>query len=132
MSKPTNPYGDMPDVETPLPESPMPLELDSDAKSFAMLVHLLAIFTGFIGPLIIWLVKKDEYPFVDDQGKEALNFQITVTLATLVSCVLVLVCIGYFLLFAIMIIDLVFCIMATIAANRGETYRYPINIRFIN
>src|SRR5690348_1357609 len=50
---------------------------DKDAKTMALLCHLLPIFTGFLGPLIIWLVKKDSSPFVDDQGKEALNFQIT-------------------------------------------------------
>ena len=58
-------------------------EVSKDARMWAMLCHLLGLFTCFIGPLIIWLIKKDEDPFIDDQGKEALNFQITVAIAGL-------------------------------------------------
>src|SRR4051794_22840279 len=58
-----------------------------DAVTMGMLCHLLGIFTGFLGPLIIWLLKKDEHPFIDDQGKEALNFQIVAMLATF-ACLL--------------------------------------------
>ncbi len=56
-------------------------EISKDARMWAMLCHLLGFFTCFIGPLIIWLIKKDEDPFIDNQGKEALNFQITVAIA---------------------------------------------------
>ncbi|MHC4157559.1 MAG: DUF4870 domain-containing protein [Planctomycetota bacterium] len=97
----------------------------------AMLCHLLAIFTGFIGPLIIWLVKKDDDPFVDDQGKEALNFQITVLIAMIVSGLLIFVCIGSILMPAVWIVDLVFCIIASIKASGGQAYRYPLSIRFV-
>lgn len=107
------------------------LESNKDARTMAMLCHLLAIFTSFLGPLIIWLVKKDEYSYVDEQGKEALNFQITVVLASFVAGLLTFVCIGVVLLPAIWIVDIVFCIIAAVAVNKGEHYRYPLSLRLI-
>lgn len=107
------------------------LESNKDARTMAMLCHLLAIFTSFLGPLIIWLVKKDEYSYVDEQGKEALNFQITVVLALFVAGLLTFVCIGVVLLPAIWIVDIVFCIIAAVAVNKGEHYRYPLSLRLI-
>jgi len=107
------------------------LETNKDARTMAMLCHLLAIFTSFLGPLIIWLVKKDEYSYVDEQGKEALNFQITVVLASFVAGLLTFVCIGVVLLPAIWIVDIVFCIIAAVAVNKGEHYRYPLSLRLI-
>jgi uncharacterized Tic20 family protein len=106
-------------------------EVSKDARMWAMLCHLLGLFTCFIGPLIIWLIKKDEEPFIDDQGKEALNFQITVAIAGIVSAVLTVVCVGFFLGIAVSIADLVFCIIASIKANSGQAYRYPVSIRLI-
>lgn len=106
-------------------------EVSKNATNMAMLCHLLAIFTGFIGPLIIWLVKKDDDPFIDGQGKEALNFQITVLIAMIVSGLLSFVCIGFVLMPAVWIADLVFCIIASIKASSGQAYRYPLSIRFV-
>ncbi len=106
-------------------------EVGKDARMWAMLCHLLAIFTGFIAPLIIWLVKKEEDPFIDNQGKEALNFQITVAIASIVSGLLCFACIGFVLLPLVGIADIVFCIIATVKANSGIAYRYPVSIRFI-
>ncbi len=106
-------------------------QVSKDARNMAVLCHLLAIFTTFIGPLIIWLLKKDEEPFVDNQGKEALNFQITVVLAMLVSTLLSAVCIGIPLLIAIPIVDIVFCIIAAVKAGNGIAYRYPLSIRLL-
>jgi uncharacterized Tic20 family protein len=102
-----------------------------DARTWAMLCHLLAIFTGFIAPLIIWLIKKGEDPFIDDQGKEALNFQITVAIAMIISWLLCFACVGFVLLPAVAIADIIFCIIATIKANGGEAYRYPLSLRLI-
>lgn len=102
-----------------------------------MFCHLSALagfiipFGNIIGPLIVWQIKKAEFPQVDDQGKEALNFQITVILAAIVSALLILVVIGAFLLMAVGIANLVFIIIATIQANKGEMYRYPFNLRLI-
>ncbi len=106
-------------------------EVSKDAKNMAMLCHLLAIFTGFVAPLIIWLIKKDEEPFVDQQGKEALNFQITVILAMFVAVPLTFICIGIPLLCVIPIMDIVFCIIASIKASNGVAYRYPISLRLL-
>jgi len=117
--------------QTEPPVSAAEPESSKDARMWAMLCHLLAIFTGFIAPLIIWLVKKDEDPFVDNQGKEALNFQITVAIAMVVSGLLNFACIGVVLMPAVGIVDLVFCIIASIKANSGIAYRYPVSIRFI-
>jgi hypothetical protein len=97
----------------------------------AMLCHLLAIFTGFLGPLVIWLVKKDSSPFVDDQGKEALNFWLTVTIALIVCSVTSFLCIPAIIGMGIWVAALVFSIMGTMKANNGIAYRYPLNIRLI-
>jgi hypothetical protein len=114
-------------VQQPQPST----EVSKDARMWGMLCHLLGLFTCFIGPLIIWLIKKDEDPFIDNQGKEALNFQITVAIAGIVSAVLTVVCVGFILGIAVSIADLVFSIIASIKANGGEKYRYPVSIRFI-
>lgn len=104
---------------------------DQDAKTFGMLAHLLGIF-GFVGPLIIWLVKKDTSPFVDDQGKEALNFQLTLVIGWVASILLNLImCIGVFLWPILIIVGLIFAILGAMKAKEGIPYRYPFNIRFI-
>jgi uncharacterized Tic20 family protein len=110
-------------------ETPKPTEANKDARMFAMLAHLLAIFTCFVGPLVIWLIKKDEQPFVEEQGKEALNFQITVAIAYVVATLLPIA--GCFLAPAVWVVNLIFCIMACVAANKGEHYRYPVSLRLI-
>jgi len=103
-----------------------------------MAAHLSALagyvipFGSMIGPLVVWLIKKDEMPFVNSQGKEALNFQITMTIAAIISIVLIFVVIGIFLLWALAIIDLIFIIIAAIQASKGVDYRYPFALRLIN
>lgn len=114
-------------------------------RQWAMFAHLSALsglFTGglgaIIGPLIIWLVKKDTMPFVDDQGKEALNFNITVAIAMAVligvGTILMIVLIGflfYLVAFALGVAWLVVVVLATIKANEGVRYRYPMTLRLI-
>ena len=124
--------------DSPAPEQPaaepvpaQPVETSKDARTMAMLCHLLAIFTSFLGPLIIWLIKKDDHPFVNEQGKEALNFQITVVLASIIAGFSTIICIGFVLLPAVCIANLVFCIIATVKANKGEHYRYPVSLRLV-
>ena len=114
-----------------------------------MFAHLSALVGGiltsgwagsigcFIGPLIIWLVKKDTMPFVDDQGKEALNFNITVGIAFFVLFLLAVLTLGIGLIIAVplwIIIGiawLVFTIIAAIKANEGVAYRYPFTLRLV-
>ncbi|RAP57442.1 orotate phosphoribosyltransferase [Oleiagrimonas sp. MCCC 1A03011] len=108
-----------------------------EQRQWAMFAHLSAFvglvipFGNIIGPLVIWLIKKDTMPFVDDQGKEALNFQITVALAMLASFLLMLVLIGFLLVWIIPLVALVFVIIATIKANEGVYYRYPWTLRLV-
>ena len=110
---------------------------DKEARTWGMLCHLSALaglFTGIgfiVGPLVVWLLKKDEMPFVDDQGKEALNFQITMALAFCVCWVLAFVLIVLLLMPLLALFDLVLVIVATIKANEGERYRYPVALRLI-
>ncbi len=103
----------------------------ADERTQAMLAHLSIILLWFIGPLIFWLIGKDKSAFIDDQGKEALNFGITATIAAIASAILMVVLIGFLLLPVVGIGVLVLAIMAGLAANKGETYRYPINWRLI-
>ena len=119
---------------TPAPApAPAPASASSasDDKTMALLAHLLGIFTGFIGALVIYLVKKDSSPFVERHAREALNFQITMAIAAFVGVVLTLVLIGIFVLIAVSIANIVFCILATLAASKGEEYRYPFALRLV-
>jgi uncharacterized protein len=109
-----------------------------EAQNWAMLCHLTAL-TAFIGvplghilgPLICWLLKKEEYPLVDRHGKEALNFQISMTIYAVVSGVLILAVIGFVLLPAVLIADIVLTIIASVKVANGESYRYPLTIRLL-
>ena len=108
-----------------------------DDQMMGMLAHLLSIFLGFLGPLIIWLIKKDTSPFVDDQGKEALNFNITVAIACFALVLLSIVTIGIGLIIAIpawIVIGigwLVLTIIAAVKSSNGEFYRYPMTLRLV-
>ncbi len=97
----------------------------------AAILPIVPLFGGAIGALIIWQIKKDDFPFVNEQGKESLNFQISILIYAIVSGLLMFVCIGAFLLRAVIIFDIVFLIIAAIKANNGFHYRYPLCIRFI-
>jgi uncharacterized Tic20 family protein len=94
-----------------------------------MLCHLLGLFTSFIGPLIIWLMKKESSKFIDEQGKEALNFQITAMLATF--CCFIGFCLAPLLIATVQITRIVFSIIASVKSSSGELYRYPVTFRFI-
>ncbi|WP_255541974.1 DUF4870 domain-containing protein [Lysobacter changpingensis] len=132
----------------PPPPPGHPSGVAADQRQWAMFAHLSAIagavltsgvggWGTFLGPLIIWLVKKDTMPFVDDQAKEALNFNITVAIVFFALWVLVFVTLGIGLLiaipawFVIGIAWLVFTIIAAIKANDGVTYRYPFALRLV-
>jgi uncharacterized Tic20 family protein len=125
-----------------------PSGIEADQRQWAMFAHLSAIagailtsgvggWGTFLGPLIIWLVKKDTMPFVDDQAKEALNFNITVAIVFFALWVLVFVTLGIGLViaipawFVIGIAWLVFTIIAAIKANDGVAYRYPFSVRLV-
>lgn len=111
-----------------------------DERTFALMMHLTLLghvfLWGFaiVAPLIMWQVKKDDSPFLDDHGREAVNFQITLIIYSILVIPLGFVtCLVGFFIFPILIyiLGLIGMIKAAIAANRGEFYRYPMNIRFI-
>jgi uncharacterized Tic20 family protein len=104
---------------------------ESDQRMWSMLAHLGGIILGFIAPLIVMLVQGEKSPFVRRHSVEALNFQITLFIGFVVSAVLFLVVIGFLLFLVVWIGGIVFAIVAGLAANRGEEYRYPINIRLV-
>ncbi|MGH8182480.1 MAG: DUF4870 domain-containing protein [Rhodanobacteraceae bacterium] len=120
----------------------------AEERQWAMFAHLSALLgafvTGwvggwgwFLGPLIIWLIKKDTMPFVNDQAKEALNFNITVAIIFVILTILGVLTLGLGFLFAlplmviIGIAALVLIIIAAIKANEGVAYRYPLTLRLI-
>ncbi len=146
----TSEPAEKPEVETPaeketsaeqpeaVQEGPGSKEVNKDARMWAMFCHLAAlaglvvpVVGCIIGPLIVWQIKKEEFPFVDEQGKEAVNFQISMLIYGIVAGLLCFVCVGFVLAPAVAIFDLVFMLIAAVKANNGEHYRYPLTIRFI-
>ena len=112
---------------------------EKDARMWGMFCHLSALsgmvgvpLGGILGPLIIWLIKREEIPFVNDQGKEALNFQLSFTIYFIVAGILVFALVGLLLLPLLAIVNLVYVIIASVKANEGIAYRYPFTIRFFN
>ncbi|MHC4068115.1 MAG: DUF4870 domain-containing protein [Planctomycetota bacterium] len=118
------------------------IETNKDARTWAMFCHLaglgwlifwlMPVIGGVICPLILWQIKKEEYSFVDEQGKEAVNFQISMLLYWIVAMLLCfVVCIGAPLVSIVFVVDIVLVIVAAIKAGEGYSYRYPFCIRFI-
>ena len=137
-SQNTTPHGAGPqgpaDDATPVSVGPSDRETNKDARLWAMICHLagfagllpvLPAFGNVVGPLIVWLIKKNDFPFVDEQGKEAVNFQITMLIYGIAAGLLIFACIGIVLLPAVAIVDIVFIIIAAIKVNEGQHYRYP-------
>ena len=106
-------------------------------KTLSMLCHLGALagivipFGNIIVPLVIWLIKKDESALINQNGKEALNFQITLSIAAFVSMLLMVIVIGFLLLFAVGIYGIVMVIIAGVKVNKGEEFKYPVCLRLI-
>jgi hypothetical protein len=137
----------MPDNTGLPPQSPPPVTPgnDSQARTWNMLCHLSALagyiipFGNVLGPLLIWQIKKNEFPSVEEHGKAALNFQLTVLIALFVgiiaSVLLSFVCIGFLLIpvvVAVGLCGLIFAIIAAIKASNGEAYRYPWSLKLIS
>ena len=116
-------------------EEEAPREVAPASKSWATLTHLsgLILFFGipsFFGPLVLWLVKRSD-PFVDQNGKEALNFNLSFLIYGIASAILIILLIGLLLLPAVLITWFVLLIIAAVKASNGEDYRYPLTIRFV-
>ena len=110
-------------------------EINAEAKRWAAMSHLsaFAVFLGIpslIGPLVAWLWKRD-IPYVDEQGKEALNFNISFLIYGITSALLIIVLVGLVLLPIVLVTWFVLVIVASVKASAGEDYRYPLTVRFI-
>ncbi|MDD2197216.1 MAG: DUF4870 domain-containing protein [Bacteroidales bacterium] len=111
--------------------------INNEERTMSMLCHLSALgmflipFGAILGPLIVWLVKKDQYLEVDKQGKDAINFQITMKIFFIISGVLVIIGVGLLLMAALVIFNLVIIIVASIKSNSAERFVYPAAIKFI-
>jgi uncharacterized protein len=140
MSDPTNPTPSAPPpAAAPVPlnyASPLPdgyVEADPNMRTLAMIAHLLQLAGLFLGPLILYLIKKDDpsvNAYAKGQMKEVLNWSFTVLIGLFVSGILMLILIGILFYFAIIIIHLVYLVMNTIKANKGEVAKYPWSIKF--
>ena len=122
-------------MENQQPQAPNDQNQD---RLWPMLCHLTALvgligvpFGNILGPLVIWLLKKNEMPTVDQQGKESLNFQISMAIYGIIAGLLVFVIIGIPLLIGLAITDVVLVIIASIKVNNGEAFTYPLAIRII-
>ena len=144
-----------PDVEENLSEHEI-YKRQHDERSWAMLCHLAVFlsmvipFGHLVGPLVVWMVKRDQYPLVKDQGRESLNFQLTVTIFSIILLIVLVVGILGFAagehegtmpntvlfsglgLLALGIINLIFVIIAAVRSYKGEAYRYPFSIHFVS
>jgi hypothetical protein len=130
--------GTDPEMSEPAPSyTPAPASGGMDSKNKAVFAHLSAFltFVGIpapIGPLVAWLVLKDQDAFAADQAKEALNFNLSFLLYSIVAGVSLLVLVGFILLPVVLILWFIFPILAAVAASRGEWYRYPLTLRIVN
>ena len=140
----TPPPNNPPPPVTPTGAPTPPSSPESQARMWNMLCHLSALagfvipFGNILGPLIVWQIKKNEFPSVEIHGKAALNFQITVVIAALAGIVVAMVlsffCVGYLLFPLVMLIGLaglVFAVIAGIKANNGEDYKYPWSLELV-
>lgn len=133
--------GSAPPPPPPVPpqSGPRPGGLPSEVRTWAMAAHLSA-FVGFIagvlvlsfvGPLVVWLVKREEHPFIESHAREALNFNLSVLLYGVVCLLLVVVLVGFLLLLALFVAWVALSIQGAVRASQGEPHRYPLTIRFV-
>ena len=114
------------------PWGPQPLS-PGEEQGWGVACHLGGAFLSFLVPLIVWLVFRDRSRMIDDHGKTALNFQITLAIAYAASVILILVSFGLLfpLIFAVLVVQIVFAVIATVAAYQRQPYTYPVAIPFI-
>ncbi|MDD8060527.1 MULTISPECIES: DUF4870 domain-containing protein [Shewanella] len=112
-------------------------EVSKQAKDMGLLIHA-ASFAGYtfpfgsvLGPLIVWLMKRDEYEFANQCGKNCLNFKLSLMIYAMISAVLILVGVGVLLLAALALLDIICTIIAIVKASDGIAYQYPLSIKFL-
>lgn len=104
---------------------------NSDERLIAMLIYLVSFPFPILGPLVIWLIKKDDSDFIDYHGKEYFNFFISYSIYAIISTILIILLIGLLLIWIVGIMAIVFTIIAAIKAYKGEKYRFPFIFRLI-
>ena len=107
-------------------------QITSNDRTYALIMHLGGLFVSFLVPLVMWLIKKDESPFVNFHGRQALNFHLSMLIYTVVSFLLIFVVIGFFLLPIVVLLYFIFGIIAAVKAQQGEYYRIPMAIQFLS
>ncbi len=111
--------------------------VNKEERTWAMFAHLSALgghivpFGHIILPLVIWMIKKDQFPLVDVEGKESINFQISISIYAAIAVVLIFLVIGVLILPVLYLFDLVAVIIASIKTYEGTSFRYPLTIRFL-
>jgi uncharacterized protein len=105
--------------------------IKSEEKMLAAILYVVSLFFPIIGPLVIWLLKKDESSFINYHGREYFNFFISYTVYSVVSGILIFLIVGIFLLWILGIMALVFTIIAAVKAYEGNEYRFPLIFRVI-
>ena len=112
--------------------------VNDPAQMWNVLCHVSALlglvfpFGFIVGPLVAWLIKRSEFPSVDSNGKESLNFQLSCLIYMMIAGLLIFVLVGFILLPAVVIFDVVMIIVASIQVSEGKNFRYPLTIRLIN
>jgi uncharacterized Tic20 family protein len=107
-------------------------DISSDDKNIVVLTHLGGILFSFLPGLIVWLLKKDDNPYIAENAREALNFQITLMIAYFISWILAFILVGFVLIGVLWLANIILSIMAAVATSKGESYRYPFALRLIN
>jgi uncharacterized protein len=113
-------------------------ELTTDAKNWAVICHLVALLGvplplvgHVVGPVVVWTMKRDDHPFIDDQGNESVNFQISMVIYMIAAIIGICLVVGLFLLPVLWVTNVIMVIVAAIKASNGEAYRYPFCLRLI-
>ncbi|MBI3886930.1 MAG: DUF4870 domain-containing protein [Opitutae bacterium] len=122
------------DANTPPPAAPP----TADERTWAMLCHLSAlcgylmpVLGWFLGPFLVWQLKKNTMPSIEAHGKAVLNFQLSILLYAIAGCLLIIVAVGIPLLWALSLFNIVCLILAAVKANNGEAWSYPLSLRFL-
>lgn len=105
--------------------------VNHDDRMLAMLIYVISFFTAFIGPLLIWLLKRDESDFIDHHGREYFNFLIAISVYGVIGFILLFAVVGFFILIAIGVGGFILTIVAAIKAFEGEYYRFPFIFRIL-
>jgi len=132
---PDQPPERLPEQPSEQPALPLQIESTPDDRTMAFICHLVGGLLGFLIPLIVWLIKKDQSKFVNDQGKEALNFQLTLLIGHVIlgfaCCIPFVNILALLLHLGLRVLSVVFGIIGGLAAQKGEVYRYPLTFRMI-